>query len=1158
MKYDPFYKQIIGGLNGDLDADLFEECAVDLIRRHDGYFAVPILGGQDGGMDGAVADGEGQPYPIIVTTGTNVIGNLTSSLKRYIGDGGHRRKCIVATSQSLTARRRKNLLERASKFEFSIIQILDRSAMAARLYRDPKWCKELLQLNGIPSPLSVIPKTVRRLIDHELVGRETVIEWLRNSEGDRLLIGEPGAGKTSILYQLTKDEEFGALFVIDTNSKEIANAIREQQPKLLILDDAHKDTEFIAEIVHLRDSLRADFSLIASCWHGARQEVESALGIPKENIRELDRLTRDQMVQVIAAAGIQGVNWLVNEIVTQAAGLAGLAVTLAYSALHNGVEGIRTADALLDQVLSIFDQRPDNNAREILGCFSLGGNSGMHKECVTDALGITPLDLTRILVELAAGGIIAEVPNRADHIKVRPDGLRHALIREVFFAGSSSLSRSVFDSLVKVTPNPVETALELISAKARGGNIPRDIIEDYISTQAQKMWHDRQRKLAEQTEAWREFMSVPYTKWLEYNKIDTIYHNYAWLGRAEATWVVENTHVRTSRMARPLLRYIPLRAIPMLLNETIGDDRELHSSTDHPLRLLQDWIKSAYPGTENAIRRRTTLLQASKKWLVDGNEPHVGYRAMLYAMIPEFEKHESTPSGDGITIYRGCLTADELNNLKPHWTQIIDCLDKVDVPDWHLIVNTVREWALPLDCPSAESQEVTRSFARQMISDLRKAASDRPGVLRRLKELAQRVYPDIEFESGGAMEILYPIERWSVDIGRSMKTWQRRADELADQWVAKDPLKVAAQLEEIEREMNNGEGTWPNLTPYLCRRLAEKAIDPLQWFHILRVASLQTYAVIPFLEIAIERNLDGWEQALKKSFETERLRAGALALALSDENMPDAFVSHALIAAGSFPNVIENLVYTNRLPWTVIKKLLRNDDKALVGQLSILLWQCRKNNPIPDELRESWEEAIVEHAQQERAEKGYWLKELFKTDPKLGQKWLVHKFQRDKFERFVTKDIISIIASGLCTEDRNRLLTLVPDFGLWRTSVIELVGDSHELFAFLLANYGDSHYVLLPLSRARVDTVWIAFAKLAFGHGFSAADIASFAFSDDMSWSGELSKVLEGQRDQFSPYMDDDDDVVRQIARAGYKRLQAEYENQLKREHDEDVFGRDL
>lgn len=73
MKHDPFYNQIINGLKGKLDPDLFEECVIELIRRHDGYFAVPILGGQDGGMDGAVADGEGEPFPVITTTGTNVI-----------------------------------------------------------------------------------------------------------------------------------------------------------------------------------------------------------------------------------------------------------------------------------------------------------------------------------------------------------------------------------------------------------------------------------------------------------------------------------------------------------------------------------------------------------------------------------------------------------------------------------------------------------------------------------------------------------------------------------------------------------------------------------------------------------------------------------------------------------------------------------------------------------------------------------------------------------------------------------------------------------------------------------------------------------------------------------------------------------------------------
>ena len=59
MKHDKHYSDILRGLQGELDPVTFEACAQDLIRRYDGCFVAPIVGGDAGGMDGAIADGLG-------------------------------------------------------------------------------------------------------------------------------------------------------------------------------------------------------------------------------------------------------------------------------------------------------------------------------------------------------------------------------------------------------------------------------------------------------------------------------------------------------------------------------------------------------------------------------------------------------------------------------------------------------------------------------------------------------------------------------------------------------------------------------------------------------------------------------------------------------------------------------------------------------------------------------------------------------------------------------------------------------------------------------------------------------------------------------------------------------------------------------------------
>ncbi len=136
MKQDAFYLSIVDGLSRNLDPDLFEACVTDILRTEYPTL-VPIPGGTDAGQDGAIADGLGVPFPLVVTTEKDVIGNLTKSLKSYLKDGGRRRKAVLATSQALSPRRRRNLESRAEELGFELVQTYTREAIAIRLYLSP-------------------------------------------------------------------------------------------------------------------------------------------------------------------------------------------------------------------------------------------------------------------------------------------------------------------------------------------------------------------------------------------------------------------------------------------------------------------------------------------------------------------------------------------------------------------------------------------------------------------------------------------------------------------------------------------------------------------------------------------------------------------------------------------------------------------------------------------------------------------------------------------------------------------------------------------------------------------------------------------------------------------------------------------------------------
>ena len=171
MTDNRLYNDIINRLERPLNDKLFEQFAVDFLC-HRGHDAALIPGGSDDGMDIAIFDGEGEPYPGTVTTSSRVIGNMTKNLTQYKDKERPRRKCIVVTSDSLTARRIKILYKRARELDFTLVQVYAQNEIATYLYDNARWRKDLLGLSGYPTVLSKEPPTSWPLVDRDLIGRE--------------------------------------------------------------------------------------------------------------------------------------------------------------------------------------------------------------------------------------------------------------------------------------------------------------------------------------------------------------------------------------------------------------------------------------------------------------------------------------------------------------------------------------------------------------------------------------------------------------------------------------------------------------------------------------------------------------------------------------------------------------------------------------------------------------------------------------------------------------------------------------------------------------------------------------------------------------------------------------------------------------------------
>ncbi len=325
MFRDPLYRQIRRRLRELKDGNAFELCANDLLRR-----IFPSLssreGGDDAGLDGVIANEDKSSIQLICTTGEDVLGNLSGSIESNLKKGGKSHACILATSQRLTNSKKRALENRAKELGRPLIQIYEQAAMAQLLYRDPRWLKELLGLASDPPPLSLFPITTRPLFDVPPLGRDDDLSKFANLTEDIVLVGQPGSGKTYLLFTAAKKHK--GRFVVDENLALVADGVRSIQPHFVIVDDAHSRVDFLKRLKLLRQQIGGDFRIVASCWPGQEEAVCDALQIVKDKCHSLEELPQKQIKKVIESQKILGPDHLVAELIHQSQGKPGLAVTL--------------------------------------------------------------------------------------------------------------------------------------------------------------------------------------------------------------------------------------------------------------------------------------------------------------------------------------------------------------------------------------------------------------------------------------------------------------------------------------------------------------------------------------------------------------------------------------------------------------------------------------------------------------------------------------------------------------------------------------------------------------------------------------------------------------------------------------------------------------
>lgn len=792
---DSHHAAILKALSEHFDPDIFEACAADLLgRQWPGL--VPVRGGSDDGFDGAISSEGKQPFPLVSTTSTDAKGNLKRNLKRAIESGWQPAYAIFATPRRVTPKTRKAMRDLAREMEVTLVQIYDQDWFANALYREPAWCKKLLGVTGRPSALSVVPESNRPIIGDRVIGREACLERLRSSGQDCLLVGHPGSGKTFVLRSLAL--EGAALFLTDDDPESIANAIREQAPMAIIVDDAHVDLPRLQLLQRLRAELDAPFRIIATGWRSHINELKSALSLVNEDVVELDLLDADTMVEVIKAAGIEGPTPLVREIRKQAGGRPGLAVTLVYLCLRGDVREVFFGESLVEQLSPILKRIVGEDTSRLLAAFSLAGDAGCTIEIVASCLRRSVDEVSTLLAKLSAAGVIREGNHRM--ISVWPSALRWVLVRQVFFEGPGSLD---YRDLYADMPNKTAALHSLIGARSRGAHIPdlEALLEQHQSTH---LWSE-----------------------------------YSGLGSREARYVLTQHPELAVDIASTALELVSDEVIPHLMDRAIGDHRKLHNSLDHPLRLIEDWISQPEEYVGPRADRRYALLDAVKAWWQHKKDQsdhreiaQTCLRALSIVFTPTWNYGESDPGrGRIFTISTGIAVGPEKDAIGQLWSVEKEIIRESAVISgaWTELLHLIHEWVSPIGIrEDTQAMETRREFARQITHDVSAWSTEFPGVQHRIQDIAKILEFTVPLKIDPEFEVLFPRENIKElddleDFRELDIEWQKADSNLASIWANSDPGIVAEKVAYFQNQADTAHITYPRQIPDVANKIAERS-----------------------------------------------------------------------------------------------------------------------------------------------------------------------------------------------------------------------------------------------------------------------------------------------------------------------------------------------
>jgi hypothetical protein len=739
----------------------------------------------------------------------------------------------------------------------------------------------------------------------------------------------------------------------------------------------------------------------------------------------------------------------------------------------------------------------------------------MQINTVASILGYPAGEIRESMAQLAFGGVVQNVGS--DAFCVVPTPLRCVLVKDYFFDRPVPLP---LDAFLERAGSLEAVFSTLLGAKSRGAAVPQYILVDMFDK-------------SHGSDVWEEFV---------------------WSDQSHAEIVIKRFPSRISTLERCLLAQAPDHMIPKLLEQAIGDDRPLHSTPNHSLRLLEDWVESAPQASgESIIRRRKVWNQV--KICISENPSDTEYlKALKVVLSPHFEDNYLKPGTPSSFVIRsGSVVPEELQEIGKLWPEIAAALRLIDIEDWAPIFEAIDQWVY-WKHPSVQISENHRSerldTAQQMLKDLIQLCESRPGAQMEVLERATALGLSIEAQVDEVFTTLFPYDDDDGDWQERGLRQLKAVNELATIWAKQHPSKWSERMTECVKEAKSSGHVYPDYTGHLCKLIAADTKDVLQCLDALTTSGCDSYHLMPFAQKAANDRVSGWEDRFHVFLEREKWRDVAVQVLLPLPDIQDALVTETIRSAKSYPKVVQMQVRGGKIADERVLSLFAIGDSDLSEALAIGIWQMEPAGNISQSYISEWRAAVVAHVHQD-----YYLKQMVDSDPQLAFSWLCDRAVNRRHGYF--GDAYTIAVNKLSEKQRIEVIDAVVPPAYHAAEVLKtVVGDSSVLFEHLLSKSLSVSALLSPLSGTP-DPKWCELAKCALSAGHTPEDLVHVAFSDSPASVGSIASQFETQLQVWESLSSDDGRVMTVItlgetlARGDFERWSA----QEKLEAHNQVYG---